>query len=155
MKTARAICVGRVKTGYWKAACDHYLSLLRNMRRLEIVELKDAPAALAPEARRALESARIAESLRGDDLNIALTENGREMTSRQFADFLRDCDESARKRPAFIIGGPFGLDKKLLAECHFRLSLSPMTFPHELARVLLFEQLFRAESILRNSPYHH
>ena len=85
---------------------------------------------------------------------VALHETGAAMDSREFAAFLRDLDENAR-RPVFVVGGPFGLSPALLADCRSLLSLSPMTFPHELARVMLLEQLFRAETILRRFPYHH
>lgn len=101
------------------------------------------------------EGVRILASLKQSDLPIALDAAGAAFTSREFAQFLAACDLSLRKRPAFIIGGPYGLAPEVLAACAQRISLSAMTFPHELARVLLLEQIYRAETILRNFPYHH
>lgn len=125
------------------------------MRKVEITELRDGPPNGSPEAKRSNEGKRICDSLKNGDQNIALDVEGRQFTSPQLAEILRNCDELLHKRPTFIVGGPFGLDNSVLAKCDLRLSLSLLTFPHELARVMLCEQLYRAESILRNSPYHH
>lgn len=125
------------------------------MRKVEITELRDGLPQASPEMKRSQESKRICESIRDNDLNIALDATGKMFDSPQLAAFLRNCDERLRKRPTFIVGGPFGLDNCVFARCELRLSLSLLTFPHELSRVLLCEQLYRAECILRNSPYHH
>lgn len=155
MARCRIICVGKLKTGYWQQACEHYLRLLKPVRPVEIVEVRDGDARLAPEARPGQEGGRILAQLAPNDWPIALHETGRMLTSREFAALLGECDMERLKRPAFIIGGPFGLAEDVLRAAGMRLSLSPMTWPHELARVLLTEQLYRAESILRNRPYHH
>lgn len=155
MKEARLICIGKIKTGCWREACERYLCLLRNFRKLEITELRDGPTALDPKKRILQEGERVLASLKAGDFAIALSENGKNLSSRQFAGFLRNCDEKAQKRPTFIVGGPYGLSAPVLAAADFCLSLSNMTFPHELARVLALEQIYRAESILRNTPYHH
>lgn len=117
------------------------------------MELKDG--ANEPLKRKKTEGARILSSLSPTDYPIALHESGKEFTSTQFAELLLDCDERLCKRPAFIIGGPYGLDESVLQASRLKLSLSRMTWTHELARVLLLEQLYRAESILHNTPYHH
>lgn len=155
MKKAAIICVGRIKTGYWQAACGHYCKLISNWRQLECIEVRDGDAKLAPIARMDAESRSILSRLDTRDLPVALHEDGMSLNSSGFAEFLRHCDEKIMKRPVFIIGGPFGLAESVLASCQKRISLSPMTWPHELARVLLLEQLYRAESILRGTAYHH
>ncbi|MBD5552738.1 MAG: 23S rRNA (pseudouridine(1915)-N(3))-methyltransferase RlmH [Desulfovibrio sp.] len=155
MKAARIICIGKMKSAYWKEACAAYGRLLRPLRPVEVVELKDGGPQLAPEMRKSQEAGRLLAALAACDLPVALDQSGRQWTSPAFAQFLRDCDERLLKRPAFIIGGPYGLAPEVVAACRERLSLSAMTWPHELARVLLFEQLYRAESILRGYPYHH
>lgn len=155
VKGLRIICIGRLKAPWCQEACHHYLALLHNMRKVEITELRDGSVQGSPEAKRSQEGKRICESFRDGDLNIALDVAGKPFTSPQLAEFLRTCDERLHKRPTFIVGGPFGLDNCVLARCELRLSLSMLTFPHELARLILYEQLYRAESILRNSPYHH
>lgn len=118
---------------------------------MEVLEIKDGNGA----ARICQEGERIVAQLRPKDVIIALSETGQSFTSSQFASFLRINDEDAAGRLTFIIGGPFGLAPDVLDHSRFQLCLSAMTWPHELARVLLLEQLFRAETILHNTPYHH
>lgn len=84
-----------------------------------------------------------------------LDEGGDSLSSTELAGLIRHMDTNASGRPCFIIGGAFGLAETLRAEAYRLVSLSRLTLPHELARVLLLEQLYRAESILRNTPYHH
>lgn len=155
MKKAAIICIGKIKTSYWQNACQFYLKQIRYWRGIEAIEIKDGPANLKPAERIAEEGKRLLTCLKPGDLPIALSELGKQYTSPQFADFLRHCDENLIKRPAFIIGGPFGLAQAILAQCPQAISLSTMTWTHEMARVLLLEQLYRAESILHNTPYHH
>jgi len=155
MKKAAIICVGKLKTKYWQDACNHYLKQLRPWRFLECTEVRDSATSLAPDIRVIQESKRILAEIAPGDLPVALHERGKQLTSHEFAAFLRNCDEKVIKRPTFIIGGPFGLGKTVLDSCAASISLSPMTWTHEMARVLLLEQLYRAESILRRYPYHH
>lgn len=153
MKSARLICIGKIKTKCWQEAANHYLNQLRHWRKIEITELRDGSG--AREQRMVQEARSINGALDSSDFPIALTEQGRQFSSKNFAQFLRCCEENEIYRPAFIIGGPFGLAQDILERSKELLSLSSMTWPHELARVLLLEQLYRAESILRNLPYHH
>lgn len=153
MHSTAIICIGKLKTAYWQAACAHYVRQLAHWRRIEIIELKDSKK--EPASRPEEEGKRILAALLPADLPIALTEGGKRMTSPQFAHFLHDCDEITRARPVFIIGGPYGLSPGTLQRCPLHFSLSDLTWPHELARALLLEQLYRAESIIRNLPYHH
>lgn len=155
MAKARIICVGKLKAGYWQEACAHYSKLLRPLRSIEITEIRDGDARLAQAARNGQEGERILAALAPQDWPIVMHETGRLLNSREFAAILRECDEKRLRRPTFILGGPYGLATPVLQRAAMQLSLSPMTWPHELARVLLLEQLYRAETILRNSPYHH
>lgn len=123
------------------------------MRPLTITEIRDGGG--APKARREEESARLLSALDASDFAIALDESGQCLSSREFAALLRKIDEEALGRPCFIIGGPFGLSPTLPEKSRRILSLSLLTWPHELARVLLLEQIFRAECLRRNIPYHH
>ncbi len=146
--------MGKLKTGCWQEATAHYLNLLRKWRPVEYMEVRDGGASLETPARIRKESTALLERMDARDTVIALADTGRMFTSPQFATFLRNMDEKG-DRPAFVIGGPYGLDENIMRRSGTLLSLSPMTWPHELARVLLLEQLFRAESILRNFPYHN
>lgn len=151
----RIIAVGKLKAPFWREAADHYLRLLRKLRPVELIEVRDADASLPEKERIAVEGGRLLACLSGREMPIALDAGGKPLDSHAFARFLRQCEERAGKAPGFVIGGPFGLDASVLGACRHCLSLSPMTWPHELARVMLLEQLFRAENILRGFPYHH
>lgn len=151
MKNICVICVGKIKTICWKEAFNHYLKQASRWRSIECIEVRDGneDMRLIQEKNNIL--AKICPS---DDL-IGLHETGKCMNSREFASWLQHHDETNPRRAVFIVGGPYGLDNALKDQCSLLLSLSPMTFPHELARVLLMEQIFRAESIIHKLPYHH
>ena len=132
--------MGKVRRGWIQEGIDLYR---KRMPGLEIIEIRDSTPAKEAEAIRA--------SLRPDDHLIALMEEGTPLASEPFA---RRLDQLGNQRLAFVIGGADGLTDALKASARWQLSLSPMTFPHELARLMLIEQLFRAQAILQGSPYH-
>ena len=136
----RILAVGKVRRSWIQEGIDLYRKRLPG---LEIVEIRDSTPAKEAEAIRA--------SLRPDDHLIALMEEGTPLASEPFA---RRLDQLGNQRLAFVIGGADGLTDALKASARWQLSLSPMTFPHELARLMLIEQLFRAQAILQGSPYH-
>ncbi len=154
MKEIRIITVGRLKTPHWKEAAAHYAKRLAPFLRLEESIVKDADPALPLAERKKQEGARILRQLGPGDICLCLDEGGKSMTSRAFADFLARLADTGKK-PCFVIGGAYGLAPEVLARAAHRLALGPMTFPHELARVLLLEQIYRAESIMAGSGYHH
>ena len=154
-KLTRIVCVGKLKHGIWREAWEHYLAQAAKWRDLEIVEIKDSPASLPTERRIEEDCARIQASLANRDAAFALAERGRMMDSISFANFLRDWDEKEQKKLTFIVGGPFGLSPSFLDNCAGLISLSTMTWPHELCRIMLVEQIFRAGCILNHFPYHH
>ncbi len=88
-------------------------------------------------------------------IKLLLDERGRNLNSREFAAFLQQMLTSGQPRLIFFCGGPFGYDSSLREAADYRISLSPLTFPHEIARLLLFEQLYRAMTIIKNEPYHY
>lgn len=136
----RLIAIGKVRKGWVSEGVALYL---RRLPGLEIVELRDGGMVREAET--------ITAALRPDERLVALCEEGRTYTSLAFAQAL---EGSGSERLAFVIGGADGLDPALKAQARWRLSLSPMTFPHELARLLLLEQLYRALSIQQGGPYH-
>jgi len=89
------------------------------------------------------------------DYTILLDENGKELTSVEFAQFLQQRMNQGIRQLAFMVGGSFGFDPTVKAKAHFKMSLSRMTFPHQLIRLIFLEQLYRGFTILRNEPYHH
>lgn len=154
-KPLRLISVGRLKTPFWKDAAAHYLARITRWRCLECTEVRDGDAALPPDRRNTLEGRRILEALTPQDVPLVLDERGLSLTSPQLAALLRQLDQEARGRACFIVGGAWGLDEAVRGRACRMISLSAMTLPHELARVVLLEQLYRAECILRKVPYHH
>ncbi|NDG75941.1 MAG: 23S rRNA (pseudouridine(1915)-N(3))-methyltransferase RlmH [Synechococcaceae bacterium WB8_1B_136] len=136
----RILAVGKVRKGWVSEGVALYLKRLPG---LEVVELRDGGMAREAEV--------ITAALRPDERLVVLTEEGQGLDSVAFA---RQLEGSGSERLAFVIGGADGLDPALKARAAWRLSLSPMTFPHELARLLLLEQLYRALSIQQGGPYH-
>ncbi len=153
-KLLRIITVGKVKTKCWKEACDYYLKMIKHWQAIETIEVKDSEANMSIQDRIGQEGERIISQIYAGEYIISLGEKGKNFTSPEFSSFLLKLDEDARK-PVFIIGGPFGLSSQVLEKSNLILSLSKMTFPHEIARTLLLEQIYRANCIRYKFPYHH
>lgn len=148
------IAVGKMRTPHWQTAQADYLARLPRYCDIDLIEVRDSLGSGLPETV-ALE--REGEGLlraAGDSQRlIALTPTGQHTTSEKLAKFV--AQELARYgRVAFLIGGPLGLAPDVVQTAHVQLALSYLTFPHELARVILLEQLYRAFTILNNEPYH-
>ena len=97
----------------------------------------------------------IMDWLKKDDYLVALDEHGKEMSSEKLAAFIQARANESTRTLVFVIGGAFGLDETLLQKADFKWSLSKLTFPHQLARLILAEQVYRACTIMRNEKYHH
>ena len=97
----------------------------------------------------------ILQGLRPEDFLVTLDERGKQLSSEGLANFLQAQSNSSVKNLVFLIGGAFGLDEKIIAKAKFNWSLSSLTFPHQLVRLILAEQIYRACTILRNEKYHH
>lgn len=155
LKPVRILAVGRLRTPHWKSAVDHYAARLNRWRDIREICVKDGDPALPIPDRNADEGKRLLAALAPSDIPICLDERGKTYASRDFSRFLAELSENASKVPCFIIGGAFGLDPAVRAAAKHLLSFGPLTLPHELARVVLYEQLYRAEAVLRGVPYHH
>ncbi len=136
----RLLAVGKLRKRW---VSDGLALYLKRLPGLQIVELKDSTPAREAEA--------VLLALRPDEQLIGLSEEGDQLDSVQLAQRLEGLGS---ERLAFVIGGADGLDPALKARARWLLSLSPMTFPHELARLLLVEQLYRAQTIQQGGPYH-
>lgn len=134
----------------WVAtAYEEYTRRLKSSLRVELEELpqaKDKGRAKADEEKRLLERA-------GDDYLVALDEHGKSLTTFDLAKWLSQRQQDGRDL-CFLIGGPDGLGPEILKKAHLRWSLSGLTFPHAMVRVILAEALYRAHSVLHNHPYH-
>jgi 23S rRNA (pseudouridine1915-N3)-methyltransferase len=142
----RLLSVGKDRSGLFEPAVQEYASRLKHYARLELVELK-ARATRAAEAEELLSRVGPGERL------VALDERGRALGSAELAAWLGRAQRDARD-VAFVVGGDEGLDPSVLERAELVLSLSRMTLPHRLARVVLAEQLYRAFTLLRGEPYH-
>ena len=157
MNTA-IVCVGRLKEKYWRDAAAEYEKRLSRFGKYETIEVGDLPepqnASPALEAQlRQKEGEAILAKLRQDDIVVALCIDGRRLDSVELADQLRRYADTGR-RVAFVIGGSLGLSPEVIAHANMKLSFSPMTFPHQLARVMLLEQVYRACKINAGERYH-
>jgi len=155
VKKIKFLWVGKLKKPFFREACAHYWNALGRGYALEEVLVKDAPAKLTAAERCAWEGKKILEKLGPGDMAVVLDERGKTLSSVELSGRLKSWIEDPAKSPCFILGGAWGLSKEVLKKADFSLSLGPMTFPHELARLILLEQLYRAASILKGTPYHH
>ncbi len=121
----------------------------------QLFNLKKNAASLSPERLKEEERNLIFSALKTDDWLVSLDEKGRSMSSRRLASFIQDRGNDRVKRLIFLIGGAYGLDEAVLEKSKFVWSLSELTFPHQLVRLILAEQIYRACSINRNEKYHH
>jgi 23S rRNA (pseudouridine1915-N3)-methyltransferase len=147
--------VGRPRNAALAAAIEHYEERAARYWPLEIREVREESARGASSHAavvRDKEAERLRARVDGATL-IACDEQGRTMTSAAFATYVQDARERARDI-AFVIGGAYGLAESLLNAAQMRLALAPWTLPHELARLVLAEQLYRAGTIVRGEPYH-
>ena len=110
---------------------------------------------MTEEQQKRLEGQAIMNELTSADCVALLDENGREYTSREFANFCQKTAVSGAKRLIFVIGGPYGFSDEVYARANHKVSLSRMTFPHQLVRLIFAEQLYRAQTIIKGEPYHH
>jgi 23S rRNA (pseudouridine1915-N3)-methyltransferase len=146
------VAVGKLRPHYRQAA-DDYLRRLKRYATLREHEVREASRAPTPQAQRAEESARLEARIADGSTVVALAREGVGWTSRELARQLERWLLSARPI-SLVIGGSEGLDPALIARAGGRWSLGPLTFPHELARVVVLEQVYRAFTILRGEPYH-
>lgn len=157
MKVA-LIAVGKLKEAYLRGASDEYEKRIGRFAQLEVLELADEPAPekySSAQAQQVLarEGERILSKILPRDFVVALAIDGARYTSERFASTLNAWLEDA-PRVTFVIGGSLGLSDAVLARSDARVSLSDMTYPHQLARIILLEQIYRAFKINNNQTYH-
>lgn len=150
------ICaIGKLSKDYWRQAEEDYLRRLQHYGHVERRELKDVPTAKrAPAQIQEAETERILQALPAGAFLVALDRRGENMTSTDLAAFLESHRMRGTPSLVFAVGGPFGFSRRLLERADMVLSLSAMTLPHELARIVLLEQLYRAMTILKGEKYH-
>ncbi len=153
------ICVGKLKEKYLSQGVEEYVKRLSRYCSLEIIELADektpdnASTALEDIIKKK-EGERILKSLKEDAYCIALAIEGTMLTSEELADKIDNLGISGISHISFIIGGSLGLSEEVLRRADYKLSFSKMTFPHQLMRMILLEQIYRSYRIISNQPYH-
>lgn len=148
------VAVGRLKEKYWRSAADEYLKRLKPYARVDVVEIADRDSSRDEARARADEAADILKAIPAGAYVIALAIDGRQRSSEGFAADIERLGIEGRSNVALVIGGSVGLAPEVLARADERLSLGPMTLPHNLAQIVLLEQVYRAFRIIRNEPYH-
>ena len=151
------VAVGKLKGKYLKEGRSEYSKRLSRFCELQIIEVEDeqAPENLSvsqEEQVKRREAERIIKRVKEGSVLIVLDLKGKKLSSEEFSDKLNSFFISGKSHITFVIGGSLGLDEELVRKADFSLSLSDMTFPHQLARLILVEQIFRAFKILNNEP---
>ena len=155
----RIVCVGRLKEKSYTDAVNEFKKRLSRFAEVEIVELADekAPEKLSDaelEQIKLAEGRRILAKLSEGETVIALDIKGTQLSSPELAEKLKNLMLEGKSRIAFIIGGSNGLSGEVLSRADFKLSFSKLTFSHQIFRIMLVEQLYRAFKIINNEPYH-
>ena len=153
------ITVGKIKEKYLKDAIAEYTKRLSKYCKLEIVEVADEKtpdnaSEVVENAIRSKEAERILKYVKDDAYVITLEINGKQLTSEELADKVEKLGVQGTSHIIFIIGGSIGLGEEVLQKSNYALSFSKMTFPHQLMRVILLEQIYRSYRIISGEPYH-
>ena len=155
----RIYAIGKIKDAYLKMGVEEYLKKIKPYTDIEIIEVKDESISENPhdsEIKKAIdiEGSRIIKLLKNNEYLIGLDLNKKEYTSPDFAKYINDKLELNGANISFVIGGSYGLSEELKNRCNDSISLSKMTFLHQMTRLILLEQIYRAFKINRNETYH-
>lgn len=159
MLSVKLICVGKMRERFYVDAFAEYSKRLQSYCKLECVELTEQRLSDSPSTKELAlalerEAADILRTVPNDAYVVAMCVEGRQMKSEGLAELVAAREGSGKPRLCFVVGGSFGLDERVKARADMRLSMSEMTFPHHLARVMLAEQIYRAFKINEGSRYH-
>lgn len=151
------LLVGKTRSDYIEEGISLYLSRLTHYIPFEIKVLPDVrlPRGADSERQKTVEGENFLKEFTGRDTVILLDERGKEYTSREFSVFIDRMMSTVRDRLIFVVGGPYGFSQAVYDRADGKISLSRMTFSHEMIRLFFVEQIYRAMTILRGEPYHH
>ena len=151
------LVIGKTTDSHVKALIDDYSSRLSHYVpfAIEVIPELRSTKALTAEQQKATEAELIRKQLQSGDHIVLLDEHGSERRSVEFESWLQKRMNTGARRMVFIVGGPYGFDPSIHSLANEEISLSQMTFSHQLIRLLFVEQLYRAQTILRGEPYHH
>jgi len=148
---------GKTDTGYLSDGVRDYMNRIKRYVGIEVIEVAVPKKwhALSPELRKSREASVIERYMDRCDHTVLLDERGKAFGSVQFARFIEDRMNQSTRKLLFVAGGPWGFSEELTIRAQSRISLSPMTFSHQVVRLLFMEQLYRAMTIIRGEPYHN
>ncbi|PKQ30132.1 MAG: 23S rRNA (pseudouridine(1915)-N(3))-methyltransferase RlmH [Actinobacteria bacterium HGW-Actinobacteria-10] len=149
------LAVGRLKERHFREAADEYLKRLGPYATVEMNEVADRDVSRDETRALAEEGAALLRAIPAGAYVVALDISGTQRSSERFAEWLEEGMVSGRSHVAFVLGGATGLAPEVLERANERMSLGPMTLPHQMARVVVLEQVYRAFRIIRGEPYHH
>lgn len=151
------MAIGRTQSDYLVTGIDNYIKRINRYMQFELRLLPDVKAtkSLSETQQKEAEGKTLLSAFLPGDVVILLDERGRQYTSREFAGLIDRYALQSTKRLVFVIGGPYGFSKEVYDRADALLSLSKMTFSHEMIRLFFTEQIYRAMTILRGEPYHH
>jgi 23S rRNA (pseudouridine1915-N3)-methyltransferase len=150
----RILWVGKTQQDWVKDGIGEYAARIKRYTSLEIVEVKEEKGAVS-ETMRARECDRLRKSLPKNAMVLLLDEKGETMSSPRLASFISGCRDTATSELAFVIGGAYGFTDEFKTEADKVISLSAMTFTHQMVRIFLLEQIYRGFTIINGEPYHH
>ena len=155
----KLICVGKLKEKYLDDGIKEYLKRISAYSDIEVIEVADEripdnPSLAEETIVKSKEGRRILDKVKQDDYMILLDVQGKELDSIQFAERIEDCMINGKSTIDFVIGGSLGHGEDVLPRANARISFSKMTFPHQLMRLILVEQIYRAFKIIRHETYH-
>ena len=155
----KLICVGKLKEKYLDDGIKEYLKRISAYSDIEVIEVADEripenPSFAEETIVKSKEGRRILDKVKQDDYMILLDVQGKELDSIQFAERIEDCMINGKSTIDFVIGGSLGHGEDVLTRANARISFSQMTFPHQLMRLILVEQIYRAFKIIRHETYH-
>ena len=156
MKTI-LILVGKTADKHFQAGISDYAERISHYMPFEIVtipELRNTKS-LSEEQQKTAEGELIMRQIQTSDTVVLLDEHGKEFTSMEFSRYIEKKTHNVPKRLAFVVGGPYGFSEDVKQRANEKISLSKMTFSHEMVRLFFVEQIYRAMTILNNEPYHH
>lgn len=156
MKTL-LLLIGKTDEMWLSEGINHFEERIKKYFPFDIMVIPDIKNRknFSRDEQKRQETQLLMQQLQAGDVLVLLDENGLQMRSREFASFVEKIQLQSTKRLVFAIGGPYGFAPEILQKAVYKISLSRMTFPHQLVRLIFLEQLYRACTILRNEPYHH
>jgi len=153
----KLIQIGKTDASYLNEGIEKYNKRILRYHPYEIITIPDIKNVknISQEQQKKQEADKILKSIQNTDFVILLDEKGKELSSVNFSNFIKDSMLQSIKQLIFVIGGPYGFDSSVYKRANRKIALSQMTFSHQLIRLIFAEQLYRANSIIKGEPYHH